>query len=181
MSKTQKTDLELYLQPLPNTMFRTAFDGLSDEVSNATGLFCPEPTLAQQQFAEECDINTIVNQFLRGGEMPDNELKPQFGDFTGAISDYHAALNLVIAADEAFFALPASIRTRFHNDAAEYVDFFNDPKNRAEAEKLGLVQTRQESSTNDDSNTSVGDDSSKKKSSSSKGVKSASNDDEGGA
>lgn len=89
---------------------------------------CLDPTLAQQQFAEEADINTIVNKFLRTGEMPDEISKPQFGDFTAVVDNYHDALNFVIAADDAFSALPAKIRARFNNDAGAYVDFFNDPK-----------------------------------------------------
>nr|QJB19063.1 MAG: internal scaffolding protein [Microvirus sp.] len=120
-------------------VFRTAYDGLADDVSESTGLNCPETTLTQQQFAAECDINTIVNNFLKSGEMPDDVAKPQFGDFTQHPKDYHEALNLVLAAQEAFDALPAKIRTRFNNDAGEYVDFFNDPKNQAEAVELGLA------------------------------------------
>jgi phage internal scaffolding protein len=119
--------------------FRTAYDGLSDEVSNETGLLCLDKTLTQQQFAEESDINTIVNNFLRSGELPDELSKPQFGDFTGVVDNYHDALNLVIAADDAFAALPAKIRARFDNDPAKYVDFFENPENHAEAIKLGLV------------------------------------------
>lgn len=119
--------------------FRTAYDGLSDVVSNETGLFCMDPTLAQQQFAEESDINTIVNNFLRYGELPDESSRPQFGDFTQYPKNYHEALNLVLAAQEAFDALPARIRSRFDNDAGKYVDFFSDPKNQAEAIELGLA------------------------------------------
>ncbi|WNK13684.1 MAG: internal scaffolding protein [Microvirus sp.] len=149
------------LQKSAPILIRSAFDGLSDDVSRATGLECLDPTLTQQQFADEADINTIVNKFLRTGVMPDEVSLPRFGDFTTTVDNYHDALNLVIAADEAFSELPAKIRARFDNDAGKYVDFFNDPKNRAEAEELGLISKRQESSDNDDSNTSVADDSSR--------------------
>ncbi|WNK13070.1 MAG: internal scaffolding protein [Microvirus sp.] len=165
----------LQLNKITPQFLRSAFDGLSDEVSENTGLLCPETTLAQQQFAAECDINTIVNQFLKTGEMPDDVAKPRFGDFTGAVSNYHDALNLVIAADDAFSNLPALLRARFNNDAAEYVEFFNDPKNYDEAIKLGLVETHQESSADSKSNKLAEDDSSAavaaQKSSSKKGVK----------
>jgi phage internal scaffolding protein len=127
-------------------MFRSAFDDLADAVSDATGLYCADPTLAQQNFADECDINTIVNNFMRTGVMPDEVSRPQFGDFSGAISDYQSALNLVLAGEEAFSELPAPLRARFHNDPVEYVSFFEDPNNRDEAVRLGLVSQSQDSS-----------------------------------
>ena len=34
-----------------------------DKVSNETGLECKDPSLAQQHMKDECDINTIVEQF----------------------------------------------------------------------------------------------------------------------
>lgn len=185
----------LHALETPIPFLRSAYDGLSDVVSHSTGIDFSRPpglsdvewsehpnySLTVQSSAEECDINTIVNKFLRTGEMPDETAKPRYGDFTGAVNNYHDALNLIIEADEAFMQLPAKIRARFDNDAGQYVDFFNDPKNRAEAEELGLIQPRQESSTKAIQNKPVGEDSSapvsEPKSSSKKGGKSASDDD----
>lgn len=112
-----------------------------DEASNASGLSCPEPTLAQQQFKDDCDINTILERFAITGVLPQGVQAPQFGDFTDAM-DYHSALNAVIAADQAFMALPASVRSRFNNDAGAFVEFCSDPANATEAEGLGLVVPR---------------------------------------
>jgi len=131
---------------IDNHSIRSAFDGLADTFSESTSLFCPEPTLTQQQFADEADINTIVNKFLRTGEMPDEVSRPQFGDFTQTVNNYQDALNLVLAADEAFNSLPAAIRTRFDNDPAKYVEFFENPKNADEAIELGLALKPQDSS-----------------------------------
>lgn len=128
-------------------LFRSAFDGLEDSVSFETGLNCPEPTLAQQNFAEEADINTIVNKFLRTGILPDSVSLPQFGDFSQSPSDYQSALNLVIAGEQAFAALPANIRARFDNDPVKYVNFFENPDNREEAIELGLVNPPSDIST----------------------------------
>lgn len=125
---------------------RSAFDGFADVVSAATGLQCLDLSLAQQSYAEEADINTIVNKFLRTGEFPDAVSRPRFGDFTGVVDNYQDALNLVIAADEAFMALPANIRKRFDNDPAKYVSFFEDPRNFDEAISLGLADPVQDSS-----------------------------------
>lgn len=117
---------------------RTMYNYDTDAASNESGLACEEPTLAQQHFKEECDINIILQKFSITGILPEAPLSPRYGDFSG-ISDYHTALNRVIAAQEEFDALPAQIRARFDNDPANLIEFLNDEANRPEAEELGLV------------------------------------------
>jgi phage internal scaffolding protein len=48
-------------------------------------------------------------------------------------------MNALIAAESEFAALPAQLRNKFGNDPANLVQFLDNPENRAEAEKLGLV------------------------------------------
>ena len=48
---------------------RTPYNYDTDEVSVDSGLVCPEPTLAQQQFKDEADINLILERFGRTGEL----------------------------------------------------------------------------------------------------------------
>jgi len=117
---------------------RTAYNYDADEVSNETGLVCPEPTMAQQQFREEADINTIMERFGRTGELVAPVRLPQYGDFSG-VTDYHSAMNAVIEAQASFDSLPANIRARFENDPGQFVEFCLDDKNRDEAVRLGLV------------------------------------------
>lgn len=117
---------------------RTPYNYDTMEVSNETGLSCPEETLAQQHAKDECDINTIVRRFGLTGELPNGVRAPQDGDFTAA-TDYHTAMNAVIAANNSFMQLPAQVRARFNNDAGAFVDFCSDEKNRAEAKALGLI------------------------------------------
>lgn len=123
-------------------LFRTAYDGFADDISLINSLQCPEPTLAQQQFADECDINTIVNKFLKTGELTADVHLPKYGDFTG-ISDYQSALNAVIAADEAFLDLPANIRAEFGNDPQMLLEFLADSKNAERAAELGLIDWKE--------------------------------------
>jgi phage internal scaffolding protein len=118
---------------------RTAYNYDKDAASNESGLACEEPSLAQQHFKDECDINNILRQFNITGLLPEAPLSPRYGDFTG-IGDYHTALNRVIAAQDEFEALPAQIRARFDNDPANLIEFLDDVNNRPEAEKLGLVE-----------------------------------------
>lgn len=98
---------------------------------------------AQQQFAQEVDINEIVRRFGLTGELPENVRVPQSGDFTG-IGDYQSAMQAVRAAQESFMELPAEVRARFSNDPQALMVFMDDPANRDEAVKLGLVNKAEE-------------------------------------
>lgn len=119
---------------------RTAYNYSMDDVSKKDALFCPkEEDMAQQQFADECDINTIVRRFGLTGELPENVRVPQYGDFTG-ISDYKEAMNAVRAADEAFMELPAETRYQFANDPQKLLEFVADEKNREKAVEMGLMK-----------------------------------------
>jgi phage internal scaffolding protein len=123
-----------------NAIFlRTPYNYDRDAATNESGLACEEPSLAQQHFKDECDINNILRQFNITGQLPEQPLSPRYGDFTG-IGDYHTALNKVIAAQDEFEALPAQIRARFDNDPANLIEFLENEKNRPEAEELGLVE-----------------------------------------
>ena len=124
------------------TFVRSMFNYDRNEASNASAIICDEPTLAQQHFKDQCDINRIVKQYAATGEVPGNARMPLPDDFVG-VTDYHSAMNAVRRGEEAFAALPAFTRDRFKNDPALFVDFCLDPQNRAEAEKLGLVISRQ--------------------------------------
>lgn len=117
---------------------RTEFNYDMNLAGDESGLRCMDGSLAKQSFAEEVDINTIVRRFGLSGELPVGVRMPTYGDFTG-VSDFRSAMDAVVAARESFDTLPAHVRTRFHNDPAEFVDFCSDDDNIAEARKLGLV------------------------------------------
>ena len=119
--------------------FRYAFDGLEAQMSDATGLECLDPTLTQQQFKDDCNLNVIMDRLLAGKDVEHfRNVAGEFGDFT-SIPDYQSSLNIVIAGQASFAALPANIRNRFSNDPAKFLEFFNDPSNYTEAVKLGLI------------------------------------------
>ena len=119
---------------------RTEFNYDMYVESEKVGLDCSvKPSRTKQQFKEESDINTIVRRFGLTGQLPSNVRMPVNGDFTN-VPDFRTAMDLIVAARESFDAMPADVRSRFHNDAAEFVDFCSDVKNRDEAIKLGLVE-----------------------------------------
>lgn len=104
-----------------------------------SGLKCEDPSLTRQSEAEDADINVLVKRFGLGQPLPQGVRMPQSGDFTG-VSNFHEAMNVVIAARESFAVMPAEVRSRFGNDPGAFVDFCLDEKNRDEALKLGLVE-----------------------------------------
>lgn len=108
--------------------------------SNESGLRCEDATRTQQHFKDETDINNILRQFNVTGLLPQKAMSPRYGDFTG-IGDYHSALNQVIAAEGEFMTLPAQLRARFNNDPQELIEFLENPENKQEAIKLGLLNT----------------------------------------
>jgi phage internal scaffolding protein len=120
---------------------RTPYNYDTNAASDESGVACEEPSLAQQHFKDECDINNILRQFNITGLLPEAPLSPRYGDFTG-IGDYHSALNAVIAAQEQFDALPAQIRARFENDPENLINFLDDESNKDEAIKLGLIDAK---------------------------------------
>lgn len=117
---------------------RSAYNYDRDFASDESGLRCEDVSRTQQHFADEVDINTIVRRFGLTGELPSNVRVPQYADFD-EIVDYHSAMNLVAAANEAFDQMPAEVRTRFVNDPGKFVDFCSDPANRAEMARMGLL------------------------------------------
>lgn len=117
---------------------RSAFNYDTDQASQEAATVIEGESLAQQQFKEECDINTIVERFGLTGELPENLRLPVSGDFTGVV-DFKTAMDAVSSAQSAFMQLPGHLRARFENDPQRLMRFLENDKNRAEAEELGLV------------------------------------------
>ena len=106
--------------------------------SNESALVCKDPSLTQQQFAAETDINNIVDVFMKTGHLPDPVSMPQYVDYEG-VFDFQSAMNVVRQADENFMRMDAKVRSRFHNSPQEFLEFFADPANAEEAVRLGLA------------------------------------------
>lgn len=94
--------------------------------------------LVQQSFGRESDINYIVGQYVKTGAMPVlDPLKAVYGECPAM--SYHEAMNLVLAAEEAFLTVPAGIRAKFGNDPGLFTEFVMDPANAGKLVELGLV------------------------------------------
>lgn len=103
-----------------------------------------EPTMTQQQFKDEADINSIMRKY-GADPVAFNALTRQGGvyaDFSH-LKDYHGMLQDVADAQDAFASLPAQIRSRFANDPGSLISFLQDEKNHTEGVSLGLFQPRE--------------------------------------
>lgn len=100
------------------------------------------PSMAQQQFKDECDINNIMKKYQSTGQFLHTTSKQgRYADFSD-IKDYQEMLDTVRYADAAFLELPAQVRARFQNNPAELLSFLQDKSNYDEGVKLGLLQPK---------------------------------------
>ncbi len=93
---------------------------------------------AQQQFKEDCDINTIMQRYQKTGAIDHvSKHQPQYG--FASPNDYHQSMNLIATADSMFNDLPSNIRNEFNNNPQAFLEFVQDPKNADRAIELGLA------------------------------------------
>lgn len=119
--------------------FNYDYRAASDDSALDTGTETP----TQQSFKDECDINAIMKRFGVSGVLPATSREPLSGDFSN-VGSYQDIQNLLIAAQDAFYELPADIRKEFGNDAMVYADFVSDEANRPKAEQMGLVPKKRQ-------------------------------------
>lgn len=119
--------------------FRTPFNYDTDVSSFSSGLDCSnDPSRAQQNMADETDINKLVAVYAKTGIIPGQDI-PAMEFHIDEIVDYQSAMNQLIESQRAFGALPSHIRDYFHNDPGRLLDFLGDPANKPEAIRLGLA------------------------------------------
>lgn len=96
-----------------------------------------EPSMTQQHFADECDINNILAKFVKTGIL-ENIGPGVYADVAEA-GDYLDAIETIRRADEEFSSLPSHIRKEFDNSPANFLAFVADEKNRDRAVEIGLI------------------------------------------
>lgn len=105
-------------------------------------IFFDDVSLTKQAFKEESDINTIFKKWKKDGVVTHlNRFEGRYEDVSG-VQSYQECLQQVLAADEAFMTLPASLRTRFNNDPGQFLDFVSDQSNFDEMVKMGLARAK---------------------------------------
>ena len=110
------------------------------------GFVFKSPSLTEQCFKQECDINSIVARYKETGQFydPMNRLnqQPRMYQFMDCseVPDYGDALNVVRKANDMFLSLDSKVRDRFGNNPKLLFDFLSKEENREEAQKLGLLK-----------------------------------------
>jgi len=96
------------------------------------------PSLTDQSFKDECDVNNIVKRFKQTGLLPRVEAEGFFEDVTLIPEDLMAAKARIRETERAFYMLPSELREKFGNSYISLLQFLEDPANREEAISLGL-------------------------------------------
>lgn len=109
-----------------------------DLPSRDSDILCEEPSLAQQQFKDDADINVLLERFKVTGVVPQGVRIPTYGDFTG-VTDYQSAANAMLKAEQSFMALDAKVRAQFENSPQVFLEFCSDPKNIDKLREMGLA------------------------------------------
>lgn len=104
-------------------------------------LQCNDLSRTKQSFSAECDINNIMAKYQKTGLV--SHVAQHQGNYDNLPSnvDYHENMNAMIAADEAFASLTSSIRSKFHNDPAEFLEFVHNDDNADELVEMGLAHS----------------------------------------
>lgn len=98
-----------------------------------------EPSMTEQHFKDECDINNIVARYEATGVMPSGSAEPLFGDFEKFPTDLLSSRKFFDEAESRFMELPANVRKEFNNSPLELLAALQDSSNRQRFIDLGLI------------------------------------------
>lgn len=103
---------------------------------------CKDEHLAKQEFKKETDINYIVKSAMRNDEdlLQPVKIAQQIAIDLSKMPTYPEMLQKVIEAQQSFDQLDAKVRRRFNEDPAQLIEFLQDPANKPEGQKLGLIK-----------------------------------------
>lgn len=99
-----------------------------------------EPSLTEQQFAEDADANTIMQRYIKNPLQDPFIRKNGIYADVSEVPDLAQALETVTKAQQAFDELPSDLRAQFGNSPIAMVEFLRNPKNRERALQLGLIE-----------------------------------------
>nr|QJB19239.1 MAG: internal scaffolding protein [Microvirus sp.] len=95
---------------------------------------------AKQQFKDDCDVNFIVRNHVRNGTLKQLvEADPRAFLDVSEVPDYQNALEIIRESGEQFALLPATVREKFSNDPAQFLEFAGNPANLREMVHMGLA------------------------------------------
>lgn len=103
------------------------------------GLDASHDGCTRQEFADECDINVLMERYERTGVINHYNAKPPAYLDVTEVPDLHSALAVMDEAQAAFMTLSAKVRREFDNDPLQFVEFASDPANLEQMREWGLA------------------------------------------
>lgn len=104
-------------------------------------------SMTKQSFERASNVNNIMKKAVESGMPPTTGIgnplarrEMHFGEMTSV--DLHEAMNKVMDTENQFRALPSRVRSRFKN-AYQLLRWLEDPRNEAEAVRLGLIENEE--------------------------------------
>lgn len=85
-----------------------------------------EPSMTQQHFKDECDINSIIRRFNITGELPQT-VAGVYGDVSEMPSDLAGAHEYFRENERLFMELPSNVRESFGNNPLALLEYVNSP------------------------------------------------------
>lgn len=117
--------------------FRTVYSAREEEHK---GILFSQESLAQQHFRDECDVNMIVDRYVKTGVMEHlADVPPHYADVSEIPTDLISAYDAVYRAENAFMDLPSDLRKSLNNDPSRLGEWLSNPENKASAVKFGLL------------------------------------------
>lgn len=112
------------------------------ELRRDVSIDCSEPKLTDQSFKNQCDINVIMANYAKTGVFGHvNSSEPKYIDNSN-IPSLEQAFEVVYAAEEAFYELPADIRKLMDNDPSQLENFISNKENAELLLKHGVLMER---------------------------------------
>lgn len=97
------------------------------------------PGKTEQSHKKDTDMNYILRGYQKTGLI--RHAKEHAGKYDDiAVQDFQEAIFIVTNAQRQFDELPSNIRKRFGNNPAEFLEFVQNPENKAEMQTLGILQ-----------------------------------------
>lgn len=111
------------------------------------------PTMTQQHYKDECDLNQILARHKGAGELsaiqmrqllaqsaavtPTSPRLPQFADYSN-LPDFSEIKRSFIKASRAFAEVPVNVRMQFGNNPEIFYNVLTDPKQHQRLRDAGL-------------------------------------------
>lgn len=113
------------------------YDPVEEVHSNTVG-----PSMTQQQFKDECDVNNILRKYSEYGHLDHvNRAQPRYMDCSSiSAHTFQEHLDFMMDFEDHFDSLPEEIRKRFDDDPSLMMEFLSDERNHEEAMRIGILK-----------------------------------------